>query len=475
MERTSRTGTFGIVKNKESGNRARLVEGNVGRLLVRLTIPMIFGILSMVAFNLVDTFYVGRLGSNELAALSFTFPIVLVINSLAMGMGIGASVVISRAIGEGNHEEVRRLTTDALSLSLIIVVFFVCVGMLTMDPLFRLLGATPELLPLIRRYMRIWYFGVVFVVVPMVGNNAIRAGGDTKTPSLIMMIVAGMNFIIDPLLIFGIGPFPRLEIAGAAIATVISRAVAMVISLYVLGHREKMITLNLKPLHKTLHSWKQILYIGLPAAGARIILPIGVGLVTRFVAAYGSEAVAGYGVSSRFEFFALTVVAALSTVMGPFVGQNLGAGTIDRIKKGVSYSHRFSLVWGFFVFILMFFIANPISALFSKDPDVASTIILYLRIVPLAYGLTGILYLTVAVLNVFRKPFHAAFLMMMQMFILYIPLASVGSRIWGLHGIFGALLVSYSVSGFIAHKLLNRTIRQEAEKIKYGGVAQKQR
>ena len=182
------------------GNRARLIEGSVGRLLVRLTVPMILGIVSMVAFNLADTFFVSRLGSTALAALSFTFPVVLVINSIALGMGIGASAVISRAIGEGNEDRVRRLTTDSLSLSLIIVFVFVIIGQLTLDPLFRILGATRELVPLITQYMRIWYWGMIFVVVPMVGNNAIRAGGDTKTPGFIMGAVAGLNFLIDPML-----------------------------------------------------------------------------------------------------------------------------------------------------------------------------------------------------------------------------------------------------------------------------------
>ena len=442
------------------GNRARLIEGSVGRLLVRLTVPMILGIVSMVAFNLADTFFVSRLGSTALAALSFTFPVVLVINSIALGMGIGASAVISRAIGEGNEDRVRRLTTDSLSLSLIIVFVFVIIGQLTLDPLFRILGATRELVPLITQYMRIWYWGMIFVVVPMVGNNAIRAGGDTKTPGFIMGAVAGLNFLIDPMLILGIGPFPRMEIAGAALATVIARAFAMVLSLYVLCHREKMITLKLRSFKKTLDSWKQILYIGVPAAGSRLILPIGVGVVTRFVSDYGPKAVAGYGVSSRFEFFAMTVVAALSTVIGPFVGQNLGAGKIDRVRKGVSLSYRFAMIWGFFVFLVMLFIAHPVAFIFSRDESVVSTIVLYLRVVPLAYGLAGILYLSVSVLNVFKKPYHAALLTVMQMFLVYIPLASLGSALWGLKGIFGALLVSYGLSGCAGAFILNRTIKK---------------
>ncbi|MCK4447261.1 MAG: MATE family efflux transporter, partial [Candidatus Marinimicrobia bacterium] len=314
-----------------SNKRAILIEGAIGKLLVKLTIPMVFGMISMIIFNLVDTLFVGRLGTKELAALSFTFPVVLVIHSLALGLGIGASAVISRAIGEGNHHKVQRLTTDGLGLAVIIVAFFVIIGLFTIEPLFRLLGATPELLPLIKDYMKIWYFGMLFVIFPMIGNNAIRATGDTKTPAIIMMFAALINTILDPILIFGLGPFPRLEIAGAAIATVISRAITFIVALYVLSHREKMITLAKTTAKSVFDSWRQILYIGLPTAGTRMIIPIGIGVITRLIASYGAEPVAAFGVSSRIEFFAVSVIAALSAVLAPFVGQNWGASKYDRV------------------------------------------------------------------------------------------------------------------------------------------------
>ena len=132
---------------------AILTEGPVGRTLVRLTGPMILGIGAMVAFNLTDTFFVGRLGPTELAALSFTFPIVLIVNSIAIGLGIGASAVISRAIGRGESGEVRRLATDSLTLAFSTVALFVVIGYLTIDPVFRRLGATDTVMPFIRQYM----------------------------------------------------------------------------------------------------------------------------------------------------------------------------------------------------------------------------------------------------------------------------------------------------------------------------------
>jgi putative MATE family efflux protein len=192
----------------ETKHRASLTEGPIGHTLFRLSVPMFFGIFSAIAFNIVDTFFVGQLGTLQLAAMSFTFPVVSLIGGLSLGLGAGASAIISRAIGRGDHQEVQRLTSDSLVLSLLIVVFFVIIGLLTMDQVFYLMGATPDIMDMVKDYMRIWYPGMAFIIIPMVGNNALRATGDTKTPMKIMLVSFIINLVLDPLLIFGLGPFP---------------------------------------------------------------------------------------------------------------------------------------------------------------------------------------------------------------------------------------------------------------------------
>lgn len=443
-------------------SRPVLTEGPVGRTLIRLTIPMVFGMIGMVAFNLVDTFYVGRLGTDELAALSFTFPVVLIISSIALGLGVGASAVISRAIGEGGYDRVRRLTTDSLVLSVLVVMAFVVLGLSTIGPVFTMLGATERTLPFIRQYMRIWYLGVGFVVIPMVGNNAIRATGDTKTPSIIMLVAVAANATMDPLLIFGIGPFPRLEIAGAALATVISRATTFTVALWVLGRRDKMLTTAFPGLKAVMDSWRRILFIGIPTAATRVILPVSIGIVTRLVASYGIEAVAGFGVATRIEFFALTIVRALSSVLMPFVGQNWGADRMKRVARGVGYSERLSLAWGGLMFIVLALAARPIAALFNDTLRVIEVAALYLRIVPVGYGVYGAALLIVAALNALNRPLHAAALSVLHMFALYVPLAVAGSHLFGMKGMFAGLTVSFFVAGTIGHLLLKGEIRKES-------------
>lgn len=439
--------------------RVILVDGPIGKILVKLTVPMIFGVLGMVAFNLVDTFFVGQLGTLELAALSFTFPVIFSVASLALGLGIGAGAVVSRAIGERDEAKVISLTTDSLILSILVVAIIIIAGLLTLEPVFRLLGATDELMPLIKQYMVIWYPGMIFVVIPMVGNNAIRAIGDTKTPSAIMLIAVAVNGIMDPLLIFGLGPFPRLELAGAAIATVIARASIFVVSLYVLHFREKMITFAKRKLADIVESWKRILYIGVPAAGTRIIVPVVMGVITRLLASYGPEAVAAFGVAARLEFFALAVVWALASVIGPFVGQNWGAREYARVESGINMGERFAVLWGLGMCIGLVALAKPVASIFSDNPAVVSTIVLYLKIVPLAFGAGGVIILGSAALNVLNKPLHAASLIFMQMVVFYIPLAHLGSQLLGLRGIFGGAAVAYIVTGVGAHFLVKHILK----------------
>lgn len=438
---------------------AKLIDGPVGKTLVRLTIPMIIGIMAVIAFNMLDTYFVGQLGTIELAALSFTFPVVFVIGSISLGLGVGASSAVARAIGEGDKHKVKRLTTDSLVLATVIVVSFVVAGLLTIEPLFRLIGATEDILPYIKRYMVIWYPGMAFLIIPMVGNGAIRATGDTRTPGIVMVVSVIVNLILDPLLIFGYGPFPRWEIEGAAVATVIARAVTLVFSIWILHWRDKMITLKPPSFKEAMQSWKNILYVGLPASGTNLIIPVSMAVITRIVSEYGPAAVAGFGVAVRMEAFALTVIMALSSVMVPFCGQNWGAGRRDRVRRAVQLGQRFSMAWGGLMFIVFLLLAGWIGRMFNPDPVVIETITLYLWLVPFTYGLQGVLMLNGSTFNALNKPMPSAVLSAVRMAILYIPLAYLGSHLFQLRGIFGAASIANILAGIAAWIWLKKTLK----------------
>jgi len=439
--------------------QASLIDGPIAPKLISLTIPMLFGIMGMVIFNLVDTIYIGQLGTAELAALSFTFPVVMMVTSLGLGIGVGASTLISFAIGEGNQLKVQRITTDSLVLSLLLVAIFVAVGYLTIDPLFTLLGATPDIIILIREYMEIWYLGVPFVIVPMVGNNALRAKGDMKTPAAIMIAIVIVNIILDPLLIFGLGPFPELGLKGAAIATVFARAISLFIGLYVLHYRNNMLTFSSPGIREVILSWKNLLSIALPAAGSKMIVPVAIGIVTQLIANYGPAPVAAFGAAARAEFFMLAIVIALSSVINPFVGQNIGANKVDRAREALRLALRFALLWGAGSFLVLFLFANPIARLFSSEEEVINNIVLYLHIIPFGYALRGVFDIVTNVLNVLRKPLQSAGLVFMQMIVLIVPLIYLGSYYYGIQGIFIGLVVANLIAGTIGYIVLNQQMK----------------
>jgi len=383
--------------------------------------------------------------------MSFTFPVVMTLGSLAMGLGVGASSIIARAIGEGDMVRVQRFTTNSLTLALFAVGIFVTAGLLTIEPLFTALGAGPEVMPYVQQYMQIWYFGMVFLVVPMVGNSAIRAAGNTLTPSLIMAFASGANIILDGLLILGWGGFPALGLRGAALATVLSRAMTLVAALWVLRFKEDLLSTKLPDLEETLWCWKDILTVGLPAAASSMISPISIGVITSFMAVHGAAAVAGFGVASRVESLALIAVLALSASIGPFVGQNWGAKRYERVTKALNQSYLFCLGWGLLMAGVLGLAAPWLVSLFNDDPAVVQVAVRYLWLVPISYAGAGLVQVASAAFNALGRPLPTVVLTVLRMFVLYIPLAYFGSRWFGPVGIFVGAAIANILVGLAAY------------------------
>jgi putative MATE family efflux protein len=431
------------------GVGARLTEGAIGPTLVRLAVPTAVGIAALMLFQLVDTFYVGMLGSSALAAMGFALPVTLFVMHVALGIGVGATALISRAIGEGDRTQVRRLTTDSLVLANLVVVVVALAGILTLGGLFALLGAPPDIVELIASYMVPWYLGVGLLVIPMVGNSAIRATGDMKTPMVIMVVAGVANAILDPVLIFGLGPFPRLELTGAALATVISWAAAFVTTLWVLIRREKMVSFRIPRARDVLGSWRAVLHVGGPSTLTQLMQPLGAGALIRLVAESGPDAVAGYAVGARVDTLALVGIFALSAVSSPFVGQNLGAGRMDRIAAGLRFLALACIGWGAAMLLLLFGLADPIAHAFSDETSVLEASTTYLQVLPWSYGLLGIATVVGSVLNPLGRPFLSTGLAGLR-FGLGLTGAFIGMSLAGLTGIFVGLATGFSVSGIIA-------------------------
>ncbi|WP_440906311.1 MATE family efflux transporter [Catenovulum sp. SX2] len=433
-----------------------MLTGPIGKTLKDMTIPMVMGMIALMSFNLIDTFFISLLGTNELAAISFTFPVTFTVISLTIGLGIGTSAVIATTIGQQKHHLAKDQATTALIIAVILVAALSTLGWFIIEPLFSLLGSDENTQPFITAYMKIWYFSSVFLVIPMVGNAILRASGDTKTPSMIMALGGAINAVLDPILIFGLGDFNGWGIEGAAIASLVAWMIGACVMLYLLSHKRQLIDLAIPKPNEFIFATKSILKIGLPAAGANMLTPIAMSILTAIVAAYGHEAVAAFGVGSRIESIACMLVLAMSMTLPPFISQNLGAGQNERVQQAYKMSCRFVLAWQFGVFILLAICAPLIARAFAQETEVQQLIQLFIWIVPLGYGLQGIVILTNSSFNALHQPAIALKLSVLRLFVFYVPCAYVGGSLFGIWGLFIGCVVGNILMAVVSYLRFNQ-------------------
>lgn len=447
-----------------------LTEDPILPTLAKLTWPMIFGMLGSVLYNLADTYFLGQVGVSELAAMGFTFPAVMFVSSIAGGIGIGTASLFSRSVITKSQTVVQHYALYVFILSLISVVIFIGLGLFTITPLFTFLGASPELILLIAEYMVVWYWAIIFLVIPAVGNNMIRATGNTFAPGMIMVFGNIINIILDPLLIFGWGPLPELGLRGAALSTAISMALTCCVSLYILIYREKLLAVVRPACKEMINVWKKVLSVGLPAALAILVTPISIGLITRILSGFGPDAVAAFGIVSKLEMFAFTLIYALGSVLTVFAGQNWSAGKPNRVRRGINISAFFSFTMGCCFFVISQLYANEIASIFTSSEAVIKIAASYLIIVTFSYGFQGILMLCTSSLDGINKPFISFTLTLIRMLVLYVPFAWITSNWYGLEGIFWSAFIANIIGGgmawvwlqkIIVHKKNNLSISKE--------------
>ncbi len=444
--------------NKHSFN---LSEGSIQKSLIRMSTPMIIGMLMLFTFSLVDTLFISFLGTESLTAISFTFPLTLTITSLAIGLGIAASAVVGKYLGRADYEKAREASTVINYISLLLAAAVVGICWFFMNDIFRLLGASERLMLPIREYMVVWFPGSIMVVCIMTGNSVLRAGGDTRTPSMLMAAAGFMNAVLDPIFIFGLGPIPGLGIQGAAWATVIAWGVSYFYLMYLLVIRKELVSRSLPGRAVMLASGREMLRIAVPAVGANMMTPLAAGIMTAIAAGFGDTAVAAFGVGARLEPIATLIVLAMSSSLPPLISQNFGAGKIDRVAEAYRLSIKFILAWQLLVYVVLALAAGLIASIFSADPEVIQTIKLFLWILPLGYGLQGVIILTNSSLNALHRPMTALYLSAMRFFVFYVPLAYIGSQLFGLVGFFAGALVGNLLMAAISLRSFNRALSGE--------------
>lgn len=444
-----------MVELAQQQDKALLTEGNVAGTLARLTIPMVWGLVAVISQPLVDSYFVGQLGTLELAAMSYVFPAALIFSSVVIGLGVGISAVLARLIGAGEWQQVRQTTSHGLLLTLAIAAAMAMAGLASIGPAFRLMGAPPETMVLVRQYMEIWYVAALLLALPMAATACLRARGLSGAASAVMIVIALVNILLDPLLIFGLLGAPELGFVGAAWATLAANLVGTLLAGYFLAIRERMIDFQLsfsrRAFADMVGHWRVILHVGLPSALTNLATPVALVAIIWMVSGLGESAVAGFGVAIRIEAFALIVPHALSVSIGPFVGQNYGAGHRDRISVAMRQALGFSIVYSLLVALILGVFAHWIAAQFQDDPQVIAATAVYLIFVPATFSLFAVLRIIAAAYNALGQPRPNVVFFAVKILVIYIPLSYLGIQYMGFPGVAMASALSNIAAGGVAY------------------------
>ncbi len=434
---------------QQNGNVSKLVDKSVPRTIVGMAIPMLAGTFAMTMYQLTNAWFVSRLGTEALAAISFTFSVVIFLMLLIRGLGSGAMPLVAHAIGQRNHKKAAIFTTHALILAVPFAAVISVLGMFTITPVFSRLGASGDVLILIVRYMKVWYLGTVVMVLQMLMSDIIVSTGNVKAVSFLMVSSTVLNAFLDMGLIFGMFGMPKMGIAGAALATILSQAAVLAVALYILVNRLKLIDTSALTMGPVFKSWGKILRFGIPGSMGMIMTPVSFAVITKLAAGYGTAAVAAMGVASRIEIFAFMIPMTVGIPLVPFVAQNYGARRMDRIRKARKGTMTFAVLYGIFIGLLLMVFAKPMARLFSTEIAVINVLCSYIYITSMGYGMLEVHRYSGFTMTGTHKPLRASALNIMRVVVLLIPLTIAGSVLFKLEEIFWGRLVTDIVAGLI--------------------------
>ncbi len=423
--------------------------------LVYMTIPVIIGMLITFIFQLADTYFIGKLGVDRLAAMSFTYPIYILFIGLFMGMSSGVSSTVAKALGEKNIVKAKSLAAISLTVFVIIGLFLGIIGFVLITPLFKLLGANNDIIGYLHEYMGIMFPGFFLLVGTLIGNSILMAKGIMIPTTLIMAIGGIINIFLDYFLIFGIGKITAMGISGAALATIISWLITFIL-MTILLIKEKMVSFKVfLNLNKTVSGLKEVFKIGMPSVVAQILNPVAISVITRFIAYSGDSAIASYGIVTKVESLGLTVILALSVILTPFIARLYGAKETYNIEKVIAYSGRITVYWSLLLYLTFILFGKNIIFNFTDNLDVITNSKIYFYIVGLSLPAFGLSHVTTSIFNGAQMPGLSLKLTMVKSLIFTIPLAILGSFI-GLYGIFVGISLANIFGAVYSKILLNR-------------------
>lgn len=436
-----------------------LVRGSVFRALIGKAFPILGAFIAFTLFNAVDTWYVAQLGEEYLIAISYTFPVVNAIFSICYGITTGAVAVNSNLAGQGRKGEISQFTGDSLYLSLLVAFFFSVIGILTINPIFAILGASEESIQHLTGYMTIWYLGMPALIVPMLLNGTLRSTGNSLLPSTVMIIAAVINMVLDPIFIFGIpGLIDGFGMEGAAVATILARMCGLSASVYFVKYKYQLLHFRGWDWEPILKSWARLLRIGLPSILMQLAYPLLAFYMVHICAKFGENVVGGVGVGLRIHAFILMPINAIAISMMSFAGQNWGANRKDRINTGVNQFILFSLFWIIFCVLFLVLVGRYLTTLFTENLEIQSVAFDFLICATWSGIGFGIINNVNSLLKGISRPLLFTVTTLIHVFVFAIPSLFILSRLGEVEYIFIGMVIVDSLGGLFAYLVYRKWV-----------------
>ena len=398
-----------------------LTKDPIPSLIKKIAIPASVGTLFQTLFNVVDTFFAGKISPEALSALAKSFPIYFIIIAACVGVTVGGTSLIANSIGENNKEKVLGYFANTIIYAFLISILITIIGLVFSPSLFALMGSDDEVILLSLKYTNVIFAGSIIFIMVVALNSLLHADGDTKTFRNILILSFFLNIILNPLFIFGFGFIPAMGIVGIGVATIVAQFVGLLIIFNKIIKSSRIKDISIKYFYPKVYLLKNLFFQSAPISAALLLISVGNFIIFAYIGIFGEYATAGYGSAARFEQILLLPVLGLNTAIISIIGQNFGAKNFSRVKesyfKAVMYGFTLMLISGLIIFLS----ADKIVSIFSNNQDVISFGTTYLKISALIFPAYPIFFISNGFFMAIKKSTYSMYLNIIRNVILFVP------------------------------------------------------
>ena len=398
-----------------------LTKDPIPSLIKKIALPASVGTLFQTLFNVVDTFFAGKISPEALSALAKSFPIYFIIIAACVGVTVGGTSLIANSIGENNKEKVLGYFANTIIYAFLISILITIIGLVFSPSLFALMGSDDEVILLSLKYTNVIFAGSIIFIMVVALNSLLHADGDTKTFRNILILSFFLNIILNPLFIFGFGFIPAMGIVGIGVATIVAQFVGLLIIFNKIIKSSRIKDISIKYFYPKVYLLKNLFFQSAPISAALLLISVGNFIIFAYIGVFGEYATAGYGSAARFEQILLLPVLGLNTAIISIIGQNFGAKNFSRVKesyfKAVMYGFTLMLISGLIIFLS----ADKIVSIFSNNQNVISFGTTYLKISALIFPAYPIFFISNGFFMAIKKSTYSMYLNIIRNVILFVP------------------------------------------------------